>query len=140
METRVVVKPKYLYDLAGLFVRVSERTWIKASTEYISSDEPNVPEGLQVGVVTTNEYSDWSTHNLGTSEFNLFDWRITKTGKAYLTEVRYGDNIDSKDWSAIRLSHLEEDGPVHIGVVATSLTGEGFEAKFMYLHLNPALK
>lgn len=131
---------KNLYDLAGLFVRISEKTWLKASTEYISNEEPNVPEGLQVGVVTTNDYSDWSTHNLQTYEFDTFDWRITKTGKAYLTEVRYGNSIDAKNWTSIRLSHLQEDGPVHIGVVATSLTGFGFDAQFKYLHLNPPFK
>jgi regulation of enolase protein 1 (concanavalin A-like superfamily) len=38
--------------------------------------------------VTTNEFSDWSTHNLGTSKYLTFDWRITKTKQAYLTEVQ----------------------------------------------------
>ena len=58
LSTHVRFHPAHQYDQAGLMVRASPSSWLKASVEH----EPGGPDRLGA-VVTNHARSDWSTQN-----------------------------------------------------------------------------
>ena len=125
LTARVRFRPVHQYDQAGVMVRVSPSSWIKASVEY----EPDAP-GRLGAVVTNFGYSDWSTQEYppGAGEVWL---RIRREADDYIVDA----SRDGRAWTQIRMAHLHEGRgmPVACGVYACSPKGAGFAAEFSEL-------
>jgi regulation of enolase protein 1 (concanavalin A-like superfamily) len=121
METSVSYSFKNQYDQAGLMIRISPECWIKTAVEY----EPDEPNKLGA-VVTNNGYSDWSTQNVGNDLLEL-SFRIAREGSDYIVSYR---EINSNEWTQLRMTHLEEASKVQCGLYACSPKESGFKAEF----------
>jgi regulation of enolase protein 1 (concanavalin A-like superfamily) len=128
LATHVCFQPKNQYDQAGLMVRIGPTCWLKTSVEY----EPEGPSRLGA-VVTRHGYSDWSTQAFAASarEIHL---RVRRSGEDYTVE----SSSDGRDWTQIRLAHLEGPDAVWCGLYACSPKAAGYVAEFRYLTIDPA--
>jgi regulation of enolase protein 1 (concanavalin A-like superfamily) len=124
LETEVNYHFVNQYDQAGLMVRNSGDCWMKTGIEY----EPGEPNKLGA-VVTSHGYSDWSTQDVGDSMTNL-KLRVIRKGDDYITQYF---NDDRKEWTQLRMFHLEEDSLVKAGIYCCSPKSAGFVARFNYL-------
>lgn len=130
LETEVAFEPHHQYDQAGLFVRLSERCWLKTSIEF----EGGAPSRLG-SVVTNDAWSDWATQDVSPSLCRA-RYRITRRAGDYLIEHESAPGTLSQ----IRLAHLAEDDgqrPILAGLYACSPKGEGFRATFRHLRVSP---
>jgi len=135
LSTRVRFYPAHQYDQAGLMVRFSPDYWIKTAVEH-------EPEGAaRLGaVVTDHGYSDWSTQNVPASLSEL-ELQVKREGNDYLVYYRQvnlpGASEEEKDWTQIRMAHLEppEMTAIQCGLYACSPIGAGFRAEFDYLRV-----
>jgi regulation of enolase protein 1 (concanavalin A-like superfamily) len=133
LTTRVRFYPAHQYDQAGLMVRYSSDFWIKTAVEH-------EPDGLaRLGaVVTDHGYSDWSTQNVSSSLREL-EFQIKREGDDFLVYYREdnppGERDTQKDWTQIRMAHLEpsEATAIQCGLYACSPIEAGFKAEFDYL-------
>lgn len=128
IETEVSFEPLHQYDQAGLFVRVSERCWLKTSIEF-EGHEPS-----RLGSVVTNQgFSDWATQDVPAS-VRRARYRITREDGDYLIEHESAPEV----FSQIRMAHLgEDDGEAQVsaGLYACSPKGAGFRATFRWLRV-----
>jgi regulation of enolase protein 1 (concanavalin A-like superfamily) len=133
LTTRVRFHPVHQYDQAGLMVRYSPECWIKTAVEH----EPDGPARLGA-VVTDHGYSDWSTQNTS-SRLRELELQIKREGDDFLVYFREvnspGARDEQKDWTQIRMAHLEppEATAIQCGLYACSPIGAGFQAEFGYL-------
>ncbi|HWA73127.1 MAG TPA: DUF1349 domain-containing protein [Polyangiaceae bacterium] len=129
LETEVSFEPVHQYDQAGLFVRLSERCWLKASIEF-EGDQPS-----RLGSVVTNDgFSDWATQDVD-NRVRRAAYRITRRSGDYLIEHESAPGL----FSQIRLAHLAEDSgenPVFAGLYACSPKAAGFSANFRFLRVS----
>jgi hypothetical protein len=117
--------PRHQYDQAGVMVRCSPATWVKASIEH----EPSGPDRLGA-VVTNHGWSDWSTQDTTLTELEL---RIVRTGDDVAVHAR----PVGAEWSQLRIAHLHEiDDELLVGVYACSPKGEGYVASFRDFRLD----
>lgn len=129
-ETRVRFVPVHRYDQAGLMVRFSPDCWLKASVEF----EPDGPSKLGV-VVTNRGYSDWSIQ-LVDPKIREASFRVIRSRCDYTVESTAASELD-REFSPIRVCHLEGQGRAECGVYACSPEGEGLKAEFEYLSVGP---
>jgi uncharacterized protein len=108
------------YDQAGLMVRIDDRNWIKAGTEF---DTQHL-----LSVVVTRDMSDWSVIPL--TEPGPLTLQLERTGDA-LT-VRYGR---SEPDTLLRLAYLPPNTEALAGPMCAAPTGSGFPARFTDLRL-----
>ena len=131
IATRVRFFPAHQYDQAGLMVRFSPRSWIKASVEY----EPEGPSRLGA-VVTSDGYSDWSTQDRPPG-LDAVGLRIRREGDTFLVYCSSDEAPDRPPsrWTQIRMARLGNPGrgPLQCGIYACSPKGEGFKAAFAWL-------
>ena len=107
-----------LYDHAGLMLRIDEKTWMKCGIEYLEDRHCR-------SVVVTREYSDWSVVSQGRRN-NL--WMRVKR-KGVTIEVSMSEN--GEDYAVFRQAYFPgTEAALHVGFMAASPTGEGFEARF----------
>lgn len=128
LETELSFLPQQQYDQAGLFVRLSERCWLKTSIEF----EGDAPSRLG-SVVTHDGWSDWSTQDVPAS-VRRAAYRISRRAGDYLVEYETAPQT----YTQIRLAHLAEDDgqtPVMAGLYACSPKGAGFRATFRALRV-----
>lgn len=126
ITTKIRYRPLHQYDQAGLMIRISPTSWIKASVEY----EPEGPSRLGA-VVTNNGYSDWSTQPFPRRR-REFWLRIRREDTDYIVET----SEDGSHWVQIRLARLLDDkagSTVSCGLYACSPTSGGFVAEFDFL-------
>jgi uncharacterized protein len=91
-EMRIQAQYRELYDQAGLMVRLSDDTWIKAGIE-LSDGMP------MAGSVLTLGKSDWAT---GAYNGDASDFRMRVTVKAGVLRLQLSG--DGKVWPLMRLS------------------------------------
>jgi regulation of enolase protein 1 (concanavalin A-like superfamily) len=113
------------YDQAGIAIRVDERNWIKTGIELVDG-------GRQISAVVTREFSDWSVAPVPDTESVTI--RAERTGDA--VTITYGlDGADPE--TLLRVAYLAPGTTAHVGVMAASPTGSGFETTFTDVVLTP---
>lgn len=125
MTTKVKTFPKSKYDQAGLMIRYSQDEWVKTACEYISKDSS------KLGAVVTNRgYSDWSTQKVDYKETNLY-FRISRIAQNCYVDFSW----DGKDWSQIRIAHLDipREAYISAGLFACSPQGKDQTVHFEFL-------
>lgn len=126
MEADLDLHPKNQYDQAGLMIRNSPDSWIKASIEHEEREKDKLG-----AVVTRNGFSDWSIQDYS-DELTDISFRIVGNGCDY--EI-YFRGREKRDWNQIRIAHLEGSRRTKCGLYACSPRREGFEAVFHRLQL-----
>lgn len=114
------------YDQAGLMVRASATTWVKAGIERVDG----VP---YASVVVTRDFSDWSMVGLDETRTTL-SIRISRTGGTLTIER----SDDGQWWEPMRQCWLSEDPTLEVGPMCASPDGSGFEVSFTELRIDPA--
>ena len=116
-----------LYDQAGLFVRVDERTWIKAGVE--------MSDGLpQLGAVVTREQSDWSLAPVPEWSGRRVTIRASRNADAVALRAR----CESEPWRMIRLAPLPPDAQVAAGLFCCAPERSGLTVSFHDFTVGPA--
>lgn len=113
--------PRNQYDQCGLFLRLDDENWIKASAEYIN------PQVSQLGSVVTNlGFSDWATTEIS-PEIQRIYYRISRRGNDFLLQNSY----DGENWLQMRITHLHAaKDTLQAGIYACSPTNGRFHSTF----------
>jgi uncharacterized protein len=107
-----------LYDQAGLMLRLDEITWMKCGIEFVNGVQ-------QASAVVTREYSDWSVTALHSNPAAIW---LRVVAKLPAVEIYY--SLDGETYSMIRMAYLADVERLHIGMMACSPDGDGFEVTF----------
>lgn len=127
VEVSFVLDYAEQFDQAGVFLRVDERTWIKAGVEH--------SDGLpQVGAVVTAGASDWSVAPVP-------DW----TGRTVTVRAsRDGDAVTIRAWAEgeeprlVRVAPLLPDASASAGLFCAAPTRSGLTVTFTGHRVGPA--
>jgi len=101
-----------------LLVYRSDTSWAKLCLERSPQGEPTV-----VSVVTKGVSDDCNSFPVAGGEIAL---RIARLGDCFAFHAAGGDGF----WRLVRYFALDGEGPVEIGFIAQSPTGEGCRARF----------
>ena len=113
-----------LYDQAGLMILLDNENWIKAGIEYV--------DGVQnASAVVTRDCSDWSVVALNGSPSTFFI--KAKRGRDYV-EISY--SLDGKNFQLLRQAYFPPAPLLHIGFMAASPKGKGFDIVFNDFKIN----
>ncbi|MET3452252.1 DUF1349 domain-containing protein [Curtobacterium sp. 1544] len=119
VEVSFVLDYAEQFDQAGVFLRVDERTWIKAGVE-VSDGQP------QVGAVVTHGVSDWSVAP-------VLEW----VGRTVTVRAsRDGDAVTIRAWAdgeeprLVRVAPLAPDAVVAAGLFCAAPTRSGLTVTF----------
>ena len=125
--THVEFQPQEQYDQCGLIVRLDDKNWIKASTEYEDA------RTSRLGSVVTNlGYSDWATQDISSNHREMW-YRMSKRGNDFLIE----SSTDGQDWLQMRIAHLHAlKEQLQVGLYACSPIGKAFWCSFSYLRFS----
>lgn len=120
---------QFLYDQAGMMMRVDERNWLKTGIEF--SDEIT---NFSV-VVTRDGRSDWSV--IGVPRVSgPQQVRLTRIGAAIVVHYRGADG----GWHLMRLADFPASRPVKVGPMACSPQRAGFKARFTGFEIGPPIE
>ena len=92
------------FDQAGIFVRVSAESWIKAGVELSDGEEA-------LGAVVTQGMSDWSLSPVPNWAGRLVTVRGSWSGNALTVRAR----VDDEPWRLVRVAPLDAVAPVTAG-------------------------
>jgi regulation of enolase protein 1 (concanavalin A-like superfamily) len=106
------------FDAGVLLVYRSDTSWAKLCLERSPQGEPTV-----VSVVTKGVSDDCNSFPVAGGEIAL---RIARLGDCFAFHAAGGDGF----WRLVRYFALDGKGPVEIGFLAQSPTGEGCRARF----------
>ena len=106
------------FDAGVLLVYRSDTSWAKLCLERSPQGEPTV-----VSVVTKGVSDDCNSFPVAGGEIAL---RIARLGDCFAFHAAGGDGF----WRLVRYFDLDGEGPVEIGFIAQSPTGEGCRARF----------
>lgn len=123
-STRVQVEMLDDFDAAVLMVMVDDEHWAKLCCEF-SYKRPMI-----VSVVTKGLSDDCNSVTLPESGVYL---RVTRFGSCFAFHYSH----DGEWWEMARYFRLESDGPVRVGLVAQSPTGNGCQVVFENLQFSP---
>ncbi|MDW6023325.1 DUF1349 domain-containing protein [Mesorhizobium sp. BAC0120] len=128
--TEVTVEGHYevLYDQAGLMIRLSESSWIKAGIEYTDGE-------MYFSTVVTNDTSDWSLIKIPVDPKGV-RIRVTKHHEAI--RVQYLDVSDNR-WKPARLAYFPPTTSVAVGIMCCSPQREGFKVTFRDFFIGPPI-
>ena len=107
------------FDQAGLFVRIDQKTWIKAGVE-------SVDGLLQLGAVVTQGFSDWSLAPVAEWAGRLITIRASRSGNAITIRAR----VDDEPWRLVRLCHWPEGVASEAGPFVAAPTRAGLRVTF----------
>lgn len=107
------------FDQAGVFLYVSEQTWIKAGVE-ISDGEP------MVGAVVTHQVSDWSVAPVPEWRNRNVTVRVSRAGDAVTIRAR----VDDEPFRLVRVAPLDPSAEVSAGPFCCAPTRTGLTATF----------
>ncbi len=125
LRARVSAAHAATFDAAVLVVHADERTWAKLCLEL-------APDGrvMVVSVVTRGESDDCNSVPIVGDSVWL---RVSRLGRAFAFHY----SADGHGWDMVRYFGLGEIGPVEVGFLAQSPTGEGCEATFRDISFVP---
>jgi len=119
VEASFVLDYTEQFDQAGVFLRVDERTWIKAGVEF-SDGAP------QLGAVVTRGFSDWSVSPVP-------EW----VGRVVTVRAsRDGDAVTIRAWAEgdeprlVRVAYLDPEAVVSAGLLCAAPTRAGLTVTF----------
>ena len=119
LEVSFVLDFTEQFDQAGLFLRVSPTTWIKAGVE--------VSDGVaQVGAVVTHEVSDWSVAPVPEWVGQTVTVRASRKGDAVTIRARAQD----EPFRLIRVAPLDPSADVQAGLFCCAPTRAGLDVTF----------
>ena len=120
--TKVEVKMLDDYDAAVMMVMVDDDHWAKLCYEF------TYKKPMIVSVVTKGVSDDCNSLVVPESGIYL---RVTRFDDCFAFHYSH----DAKWWEMVRYFTLDRHGPVKVGVVAQSPTGDGCKVTFKGLHV-----
>lgn len=111
------------YDAAVLMIMIDDDNWAKLCYEF-AYKKPMI-----VSVVTKGLSDD--CNSLAVPESGVY-LRVTRFDNCIAMHYSY----DAKWWEMVRYFTMDHDGPVKVGVVAQSPTGNGCQVTFKGLHFS----
>lgn len=109
-----------LFDQAGLFLRVSDETWVKAGVE--------ISDGLpQVGAVVTRGTSDWSVAPVPEWAGRVVTVRASRFGDALVVRAR----AEGEPWRLVRLAPFDTGAQIEAGPYCCAPTRTGLVVRFL---------
>jgi regulation of enolase protein 1 (concanavalin A-like superfamily) len=119
VEVSFVLDYAEQFDQAGVFLRVDERTWIKAGVE-VSDGQP------QVGAVVTHGVSDWSVAPVPEWVGRTVTVRASRDGDAVTIRAW----ADGEEPRLVRVAPLAPDALVAAGLFCAAPTRSGLTVTF----------
>jgi regulation of enolase protein 1 (concanavalin A-like superfamily) len=107
------------FDQAGLMLRAGPENWIKAGAEFADG-------ALQIGVVVTRDYSDWSSTQQPDWAGRELTMQATRTGDAVVIRAR----VDDEPFRMIRLCWVDPRLEYAAGPYLCAPTRSGLEVRF----------
>lgn len=118
VKVKVTGDYKTRFDQAGLMLRIDHENYIKAGIEFVDGK-------FNLSTVVTHKTSDWSVIVLDKPV--PYVW-IKAVRRLDAVEIFY--SFDDKEYVMMRNAWLQDNTPVHVGLMAASPDGNGFNATF----------
>lgn len=118
VKAKIMGDYKSRFDQAGIMLRVDHENYIKAGIEYVDGK-------FNLSAVVTHKTSDWSVITLDKEV--PYVW-IKAVRRLDAVEIFY--SYDDKEYVLMRNAWLQDNTPVHVGLMAASPDGDGFQATF----------
>jgi len=115
------------FDQAGVFLRASQTTWIKAGVEFADG----VP---QVGAVVTAPTSDWSVAPVPEWAGRAVTVRASRSGDAVTIRAR----AEGEPFRLVRVVPLEPGAEIEAGPFVCAPTRAGLVVRFLSWEVGPA--
>jgi regulation of enolase protein 1 (concanavalin A-like superfamily) len=115
------------FDQAGVFLRASETTWVKAGVECADGV-------LQVGAVVTAPKSDWSVAPVPEWHGRPVTIRVSRSGGALTIRAR----VDDEPLRLVRVVPLAPELAVEAGPFTCAPTRAGLTVRFLSWEVGPA--
>lgn len=119
VEVSFVLDYAEQFDQAGVFLRVDDRTWIKAGVEF-SDGMP------QLGAVVTRDFSDWSVAPVAEWAGRSVTVRASRDGDAVTIRAW----ADGEEPRLVRVAYLDPDAAVSAGLFCAAPTRAGLTVTF----------
>lgn len=107
------------FDQAGVFVRASDESWIKAGVEFADGL-------LGLGAVVTNGVSDWSTGPVPDWAGHRIVVRVSRAGDAVTVRARR----DDERFRLVRVAPFPADASIEVGPYVAAPTRADLEVTF----------
>ena len=118
VKVKILGDYKVRFDQAGLMLRADKENYIKAGIEFVDGK-------YNISCVVTHHTSDWSVITLDKPIEHIW---IKAVRRLDAVEIFY--SFDDKNYTMMRNSHLADNTPVMVGMMAACPDGQGFEARF----------
>ncbi|OEU15235.1 DUF1349-domain-containing protein, partial [Fragilariopsis cylindrus CCMP1102] len=120
-ETRLTIKGKfkYLYDQAGLMLRIDAENWVKLGICHYRDQ-------LYVSCCFTRGKSDWSTHRLPITKIDKF--HVWAKRKGEVIDCYY--SLDNENWIHIRQGYFSDKPRIRVGMMCAAPESAGFKVTF----------
>ena len=124
-EAKVKITGDYRerYDQAGMMIRIDHENYIKTGIEYVDGK-------YNLSAVVTHHTSDWSVITLDRAV--PFIW-IKAVRRLDAVEIYY--SYDDQTYTLMRITWLQDNTPVQVGLMADSPDGQGFNASFEHFQV-----
>lgn len=127
IEVRFLADYDQQFDQAGVFLRASETTWVKAGVECADGV-------LQVGAVVTAPKSDWSVAPVPEWRGRAVTVRVSRSGDALTVRAR----VDDEPLRLVRVVPLAPELAVEAGPFTCAPTRAGLTVRFLSWEVGPA--
>lgn len=127
VEVSFVADFHYLFDQAGIMVRIDETRWAKAGIEFSDGS-------LQASAVVTNGMSDWSVGPVPEWSGSTVTVRVSRSGTALTFRIRTGD----EPWRLLRLAPIDPGAVAYAGPYCCAPERQGLEVTFTRWAAGPA--
>ena len=127
VEVDLLVNTDALYDQAGILVRGSPTSWLKAGIEFFD-DHPHL------GAVLTHGMSDWSSHPVPSWDGKVATIRVSRGPDSVTVRAR----ITGEPWHLVRLAPMPGRRPLFAGPYCCAPSRSGFVAEFSRFAVLPA--
>jgi regulation of enolase protein 1 (concanavalin A-like superfamily) len=126
LQARIAVGFRASWDAGALLVWADEQHWAKVNFELAPDGTPSI-----FSVVTRRGRSDDA---VGWPAITPDHWlRVSHLDGGFA----FHSSADGRRWRLVRQFHLEEPGPVRVGLIVQSPVGEGCSVTFDDLALTP---
>lgn len=127
VEVSFVADYDQQFDQAGVFLRASATTWVKAGVECADGV-------LQVGAVVTAPKSDWSVAPVAEWQGRAVTIRVSRSGDALTIRAR----VDDEPLRLVRVVPLAPDAELEAGPFTCAPTRAGLTVRFLSWEVGPA--